>query len=137
MDREELMKKALSGVDPIKKGLYKTLVSELDRLQDYSDKSFISVVQKLIKSTKLVFQDDVTRYELKLLHDLLPQEIDLEKEFKWYIENATSDKSIGGVMKYFKEEFPGRYDAKKLSTMAREKFRKDEPKLKNNGNKGV
>jgi len=101
----------------------------------YSKSSFISVVQKLIKSTKLIAQTDITRYELDLLENLLPQPIDLEKEFNWYLHNATSDKSIGGVMKYFKEEFPGRYDAKELSIMARSKFRKNEPKLKKNGKK--
>lgn len=128
MDREELMGMALKSADPIKKSLYKMIVSELDRGQDYSKKSFINTVQKMIKNTKLVNQDDVTRYELKLLHDLLPQPIDLEKEFKWYVNNATSDKSIGGAMKYFKEEFAGRYNAKDLSNMARAEFRKDEPK---------
>ena len=128
MTREELMKVALKSEEPIKKSLYKMLVSELDRAQDYSKKSFIGTVQKMIKSTKLVHQDDVTRYELKLLHELLPQPIDLEKEFKWYVNNATSDKSIGGAMKYFKQTFAGRYDAKDLSDMARAEFSKDKPK---------
>ena len=128
MTREELMKVALKSEEPIKKSLYKMLVSELDRAQDYSKKSFIGTVQKMIKSTKLVHQDDVTRYELKLLHELLPQPIDLDKEFAFYVGNATSDKSIGGVMKYFKQEFAGRYDAKDLSNMARAEFSKDKPK---------
>ena len=130
MTREELMKVALKSEEPIKKSLYKMLVSELDRAQDYSKKSFIGTVQKMIKSTKLVHQDDITRYELKLLHELLPQPIDLDKEFAFYVGNATSDKSIGGAMKYFKQEFAGRYDAKELSNRARAEFRKDEPKTR-------
>jgi uncharacterized protein YqeY len=128
MKREELMKEAVKGADPIKKSLYKLLVSELDRVQDYSEKSLINVVRKMIKSTKLLHQDDVTRYEIKLLQEFLPKPIDLDEEFKVYINNATSDKSIGGVMKYFKATFDGRYDGKELSTKAKKYFQKDYPK---------
>jgi len=130
MNRDEIMKEALKSADPIKKGLYKMLASEMDRGFDDPKVTFLSVVKKMIKSTKLVHQDDVTRYELKLLHNLMPKPIDLKKEFKWYMGNALADKSIGGVMKYFKEEFDGRYEAKDLSIMARTEFRKDLPKTK-------
>jgi len=133
MTRDEIMKEALKSADPIKKGLYKMLASELDRGFDDPKVTFLSVVKKMIKSTKQLHQDDVTRYELKLLHNLMPQPIDLEKEFKQYLGNATSDKSVGGTMKYFKEEFDGRYDAKKLSNIARAEFQKDYPKRKEGG----
>jgi len=119
MSREELMKLAMKAKNPIKKSLYKSIVAELDREQDFSKKALLKVVKGLIKSTKLLHQDDVTEYELKLLHDFLPEPIDLHTTFRDYTANATAEQSMGACMKYFKDTFDGRYDAKTLSMLAK------------------
>lgn len=124
MNRKEIIVAALKTKDPAKKTLYKTIAGEMDRGAD----TVLDVVIKLVKDNKKNKQTEDSRYELELLEEFLPKAIDLDAEFKAYIGNATSEKSIGGVMAYFKKEYAGRYNAKDLSIMARKEFIKDVPK---------
>lgn len=114
MIRKDIMVIVNETKEPIKKNLYKLIASEIDRSGEDTTLIFIKIVKSMIKNIRGNKQNEITRYELSLLYELIPNPIDVDLEFDLYINNALAIRSEEGALKYFKNEFDCRYDPKKL-----------------------
>jgi len=131
MLRNELIDEAKKDIDPITKNLYKNIASEMDRLMEDNEKTFIKVVKRMIRDIRGNKLDNNTRYELSVLYKLIPNPIDLEEEYNFYINNALSINTKEHILKYFRDEYDCRYNHKKLNNLLENDSRLITEKLEN------
>lgn len=123
MLRNELIEEAKKDIDPITKKLYKNIASEMDRLMEDNEKTFIKIVKRMIRDIRGNKLNDTSRYELSSLYKLIPNPIDIEVKYKEYINNALSIKTTEKVLMYFQTEYDCRYDPKKLRDLMENDFK--------------
>ena len=105
------------------------LLGELDRLpiprhiEPNADQIY-GVLKKLYDSAEYMSENDLSeesKIEYAYLKDYIKQQMS-ESDIRFEIENLMLSKgcNIGMVMKHFKEWFPGQYDGKLVSQIAKE-----------------
>lgn len=108
----------------LKVALLSTILSEVQaalkaKNQKKSEEElFLNVARKMEKNIVDILalnppNELYLKEELKVLQSYLPQQLDIAVIEE--IIASLEDKSISGVMKFFKEHYAGQYDAKKLS----------------------
>lgn len=103
------------------KTLINTIIGELDRIsKDPSEDQIIKVLSKMYKSNEEVSQTESIKEEQKFINSLLPKMMTTEEIT--IVVNSLDFKSIGEYMKYFKENYGGKYDGKELSKIVKEKL---------------
>lgn len=103
------------------KTLINTIIGELDRVtKDPSEDQIIKVISKMYKENEEVTQVESIVIEQEFLNSLLPKMMTSDEVTD--IVNSLELKSIGDYMKYFKENYSGRYDGKELSKIVKEKL---------------
>lgn len=105
------------------------LLGELDRLpiprhiEPNADQIY-GVLKKLYDSAEYMSENDLSeesKIEYAYLKDYIKQQLS-ESDIRFEIENLILSKgcNIGMIMKHFKEWFPGQYDGKLVSQLAKE-----------------
>lgn len=105
------------------------LLGELDRLpiprhiEPNADQIY-GVLKKLYDSAEYMSENDLSeesKVEYAYLKDYIKQQLS-ESDIRFEIENLMLSKgcNIGMIMKHFKEWFPGQYDGKLVSQLAKE-----------------
>lgn len=105
------------------------LLGELDRLpiprhiEPNADQIY-GVLKKLYDSAEYMSENDLSeesKIEYAYLKDYIKQQMS-ESDIRFEIENLMLSKgcNIGMIMKHFKEWFPGQYDGKLVSQIAKE-----------------
>lgn len=105
------------------------LLGELDRLpiprhiEPNADQIY-GVLKKLYDSAEYMSENDLSeesKIEYAYLKDYIKQQLS-ESDIRFEIENLMLSKgcNIGMIMKHFKEWFPGQYDGKLVSQLAKE-----------------
>ena len=103
------------------KTLINTIIGEMDRIsKDPSEEQIIKVLNKMYKSNEEVTQTEEIIKEQEFLNSLLPKMISTEELSS--IVDSLNFKSIGEYMKYFKDNYSGKYDGKELSKIIKEKI---------------
>jgi uncharacterized protein YqeY len=114
---------ALREGNKIKRNVLGVLLSDIDR----EGKNSVSTDEQVMKVTKKLVEDNIlskTENENVYLTCYLPQMLsdeELEKHIGYVSAGAPglTKPTMGEIMKYLKEEFPGRYDGKKASEIIR------------------
>lgn len=109
-----------------------TLMSEIqaqgkteDERQNPSDEVSTSVIKKFIKNAQ-VTGTDAAQAEIAVLETYLPQQL-TEDEIKTIIkglkgnpgEDLIMEPTLGNIMNYFKNMYPGQFDGSLVSKLAR------------------
>lgn len=105
------------------------LLGELDRLpiprhiEPNADQIY-GVLKKLYDSAEYMSENDLSeesKIEYAYIKDYIKQQMS-ESDIRFEIENLMLSKgcNIGMIMKHFKEWFPGQYDGKLVSQVAKE-----------------
>jgi uncharacterized protein YqeY len=103
------------------KTLINTIIGEMDRIsKDPSEEQIIKVLNKMYKSNEEVTQTEEIIKEQEFLNSLLPKMMSTEELSS--IVDSLNFKSIGEYMKYFKDNYSGKYDGKELSKIIKEKI---------------
>lgn len=103
------------------KTLINTIIGEMDRIsKDPSEEQIIKVLNKMYKSNEEVTQTEEIIKEQEFLNSLLPKMMSTEELSG--IVDSLNFKSIGEYMKYFKDNYSGKYDGKELSKIIKEKI---------------
>lgn len=105
------------------------LLGELDRLPiprhiEPNVDQIYGVLKKLYDSAEYMSENDLSeesKIEYAYLKDYIKQQMS-ESDIRFEIENLMLSKgcNIGMIMKHFKEWFPGQYDGKLVSQIAKE-----------------
>ena len=122
-----------------------TLMSEAEMIgkndgnRQTSDAEVVAVIQKFIKNINEVLRltkpgdaaHQTATFELSVISDYLPSQLteeDIRAEIQImrdvFKDDPAGPKSwnVGAIMTYFKANFPGRYDGKALSSIAKETY---------------
>lgn len=92
--------------------LCNTLIGEFDRIsKDPTDEQCTQIIKKMIDSNKLTGNLD----ENKVLETFLPEQLQEEHICEILIHGEFKD--LKECMKFFKENFVGRYDGKLVSSL--------------------
>lgn len=122
MKKEDLLKLKLENRNnPIVRNLISTIIGELDRKsKNPSEAEVMSVIKKIRDADLEVTMTDQIAEELDFLNKLIPR--CLSEDGMKKIVSSLSFTKIGEYMSYFKENYPGRYDGKLLSSIVKEKL---------------
>lgn len=110
--------------NPVIYSLLGVLLGELDRLptrENPTESQIYTVVKKLYESAEYMAERDLSeesKIEYAYLKDYIKPQLS-EDEIKDFI-STNNFTNIGMVMKYFKDTFPGMYDGKLVSKIAKE-----------------
>lgn len=122
MKKEDLLKLKLENKsNPVVRNLISTIIGELDRKsKNPSEAEVMSVIKKIRDADLEVTMTDQIAEELDFLNKLIPRclnEIEMRE-----ITFSLPFTKISEYMSYFKENYPGRYDGKLLSSIVKEKL---------------
>lgn len=103
------------------------ILGELDRLpiprdQEPSEEQIYTVIKKLYEAADEMREYSPTsNQEYKYLKDFIKKQLS-EADIRFEIEDLmlSKDCNIGMIMKHFKEWYPGQYDGKLVSKIAKE-----------------
>lgn len=103
------------------------VLGELDRLPTRANPTpdqIYTVIKKLYEAAKYLSENDLSeeaKIEYKYLKDFIKKQLS-EADIRFEIEDLmlSKDCNIGMIMKHFKEWYPGRYDGKLISKIAKE-----------------
>lgn len=112
--------------DPVIYSLLGVVLGELDRLpiprgQEPSEDQIYTVIKKLYEAAKeMRAYSPESEQEYMYLKDYIKVQL-TEEEITNIIKNLISvpNTNIGVIMKYFKDTYPGRYDGKLVSRLAK------------------
>lgn len=110
--------------NPVIYSLLGVLLGELDRLptrENPTENQIYTVVKKLYESAEYMAERDLSeesKIEYAYLKDYIKPQLS-EDEIRDFI-STNNFTNIGMVMKYFKDTFPGMYDGKLVSKIAKE-----------------
>jgi uncharacterized protein YqeY len=110
--------------NPVIYSLLGVLLGELDRLptrENPTESQIYTVVKKLYESAEYMAERDLSeesKIEYAYLKDYIKPQLS-EDEIRDFI-STNNFTNIGMVMKYFKDTFPGMYDGKLVSKIAKE-----------------
>lgn len=110
--------------NPVIYSLLGVLLGELDRLptrENPTESQIYTVVKKLYESAEYMAERDLSeesKIEYAYLKDYIKPQLS-EVEIRDFI-STNNFTNIGMVMKYFKDTFPGMYDGKLVSKIAKE-----------------
>lgn len=109
------------------------LLGEIDRLpiprtQSPSEDQIYSIIKKLYEGAEYMASRDLSeesKIEYAYLKDFIKQQLS-EADIRYEIEDLMLSKgcNIGMIMKHFKEWYPGQYDGKLVSQIAKEELNK-------------
>lgn len=122
MKKEDLLRLKLENKsNPVVRNLISTIIGELDRKsKNPSEDEVMSVIKKIRDADLEVTMTDQIAKELEFLDDLIPKPLSEDGMKK--IVFSLSFTKIGEYMSYFKENYPGQYDGKLLSSIVKEKL---------------
>lgn len=122
MKKEDLLKLKLENKNnPVVRNLISTIIGELDRKSKTPNEAEVMSVIKKIRDADLeVTLTDQIAEELKFLNGLIPRS--LSEDGIREIVSSLSFTKIGDYMSYFKDNYPGRYDGKLLSSIVKSKL---------------
>lgn len=117
----------LQRSNPVIYSLLGVLLGEIDRLpiprsQEPSEDQIYAIVKKLHESAKEMREyTPAADQEFEYLKDYIKQQLS-EADIRFEIEDLMLSKgcNIGMIMKHFKEWYPGQYDGKLVSQIAKE-----------------
>lgn len=110
--------------NPVIYSLLGVLLGELDRLptrENPTESQIYTVVKKLYESAEYIAERDLSeesKIEYAYLKNYIKPQLS-EAEIRDFI-STNNFTNIGMVMKYFKDTFPGMYDGKLVSKIAKE-----------------
>ena len=110
--------------NPVIYSLLGVLLGELDRLptrENPTESQIYTVIKKLYDSAEYMAERDLSeesKIEYAYLKDYIKPQLS-EDEIRDFI-STNNFTNIGMVMKYFKDTFPGMYDGKLVSKIAKE-----------------
>lgn len=110
--------------NPVIYSLLGVLLGELDRLptrENPTESQIYTVIKKLYESAEYMAERDLSeesKIEYAYLKDYIKPQLS-EDEIRDFI-STNNFTNIGMVMKYFKDTFPGMYDGKLVSKIAKE-----------------
>ena len=110
--------------NPVIYSLLGVLLGELDRLptrENPTENQIYTVVKKLYESAEYMAERDLSeesKIEYAYLKNYIKPQLS-EDEIRDFI-STNNFTNIGMVMKYFKDTFPGMYDGKLVSKIAKE-----------------
>lgn len=122
MKKEDLLKLKLENKsNPVVRSLISTIIGELDRKsKNPNEAEVMSVIKKIRDADLEVTMTDQIAKELDFLDGLIPKPLSEDGMKK--IVSSLSFTKIGEYMSYFKENYPGQYDGKLLSSIVKEKL---------------
>lgn len=122
MKKEDLLKLKLENKsNPVVRNLISTIIGELDRKsKNPNEAEVMSVIKKIRDADLEVTMTDQIAKELDFLDGLIPKSLS-EDEMKKIVSSLPFTK-IGEYMSYFKENYPGQYEGKLLSSIVKEKL---------------
>lgn len=122
MKKEDLLKLKLENKsNPVVRNLISTIIGELDRKsKNPNEAEVMSVIKKIRDADLEVTMTDQIAKEIDFLDGLIPKSLS-EDEMKKIVSSLSFTK-IGEYMSYFKENYPGQYDGKLLSSIVKEKL---------------
>lgn len=122
MKKEDLLKLKLENKsNPVVRNLISTIIGELDRKsKNPNEAEVMSVIKKIRDADLEVTMTEQIAKELDFLDGLIPKSLS-EDEMKKIVSSLSFTK-IGEYMSYFKENYPGQYDGKLLSSIVKEKL---------------
>lgn len=122
MKKEDLLKLKLENKsNPVVRNLISTIIGELDRKsKNPNEAEVMSVIKKIRDADLEVTMTEQIAKELDFLDGLIPKSLS-EDEMKKIVSSLSFTK-IGEYMSYFKENYPGQYDGKMLSSIVKEKL---------------
>lgn len=122
MKKEDLLKLKLENKNnPVVRNLISTIIGELDRKSKTpSEAEVMSVIKKIRDADLEVTMTDQIAKELEFLDGLIPKPLSEDGMMK--IVSSLSFSKIGDYMSYFKNNYPGQYDGKLLSSIVKSKL---------------
>jgi uncharacterized protein YqeY len=122
MKKEDLLKLKLENKNnPVVRNLISTIIGELDRKSKTPNEAEVMSVIKKIRDADLeVTLTDQIAEELNFLNGLIPKSLSEDGMMK--IVSSLSFSKIGDYMSYFKNNYPGQYDGKLLSSIVKSKL---------------
>lgn len=122
MKKEDLLKLKLENKsNSVVRNLISTIIGELDRKsKNPNEAEVMSVIKKIRDADLEVTMTDQIAKELDFLDGLIPKPLS-EDGMKKMVSSLSFTK-IGEYMSYFKENYPGQYDGKLLSSIVKEKL---------------
>jgi uncharacterized protein YqeY len=122
MKKEDLLKLKLENKNnPVVRNLISTIIGELDRKSKTPNEAeVISVIKKIRDADLEVTLTDQIAEELNFLNGLIPKSLSEDGMMK--IVSSLSFSKIGDYMSYFKNNYPGQYDGKLLSSIVKSKL---------------
>lgn len=115
--------------NPVIYSLLGVLLGEIDRLpiprsQEPSEDQIYTIVKKLYEGALLLASKDWSeeaKIEYAYLKDFIKKQLS-EADIRFEIEDLMLSKgcNIGMIMKHFKDNYPGQYDGKLVSQIAKE-----------------
>lgn len=122
MKKEDLLKLKLENKsNPVVRNLISTIIGELDRKsKNPNEAEVMSVIKKIRDADLEVTMTEQIAKELDFLDSLIPKPLSEDGMKK--IVSSLSFTKIGEYMSYFKENYPGQYDGKLLSSIVKEKL---------------
>lgn len=122
MKKEDLLKLKLENKsNPVVRNLISTIIGELDRKsKNPNEAEVMSVIKKIRDADLEVTMTDQIAKELDFLDGLIPKSLS-EDGMKKIVSSLPFTK-IGEYMSYFKENYPGQYEGKLLSSIVKEKL---------------
>ena len=133
--REDLLTARKNG-DTIVKGCLTPLISDCEAvgkkcLREVTDDEVIEVIKSFIKRANISLEAYTTNNEtsstivkeIEILESYLPKQLD-DVEIQFIISACIDEgmSNIGKIMKHFKDEYNGQYDAALVSKMVKERF---------------
>ena len=122
MKKEDLLKLKLENKNnSVVRNLISTIIGELDRKSKTPNEAEVMSVIKKIRDADLeVTLTDQIAEELNFLNGLIPKSLSEDGMMK--IVSSLSFSKIGDYMSYFKNNYPGQYDGKLLSSIVKSKL---------------
>lgn len=122
MKKEDLLELKLENKNnPVVRNLISTIIGELDRKSKTPNEAEVMSVIKKIRDADLeVTLTDQIAEELNFLNGLIPKSLSEDGMMK--IVSSLSFSKIGDYMSYFKNNYPGQYDGKLLSSIVKSKL---------------
>ena len=114
--------------NPVIYSLLGVVLGELDRLPtraNPTEDQIYTVIKKMYEGAELLVSkdwDEEAKIEYAYLKDFIKQQLsenDVRYLIASFVDN-TDNCNIGLVMKYFKDNYPGQYDGKSVSQIAKQ-----------------
>ena len=116
------LKEAMLAKNEAKKSLLRVLIGEFNRKgKELTDGEVVAEIKKMIENAKLMGNDG----EIEILSIYLPKQLsvnELENIVKAtaQLNNYSSMKDMGSLMKHLSDNYQGRYDGKLASQIVRQ-----------------